>query len=96
LKKNEEQGLAPSKKIPHIAIVTVHAVVHETMPDGSMHPKAVHTENFMLGVEGKTDKECVDTLKKNLEKVKEEWNAKPSIDTEDKETPLALETENTT
>jgi hypothetical protein len=95
LKKNEENGLAPSKKIPHVAVVTVHAVVHEMMPDGSMHPKAVHTENFMLGVEGKTDKNCIDILKEKLERVKKEWNVKHLIDIESKKTPSASETENT-
>lgn len=69
-------------KVPHIGIITLNAVVHKVMPDGNMHPAAVHNESFSIGITEKTEEDCVELLKQKIKEVKEQWENSEKVTTE--------------
>lgn len=61
---------------PHVAVVTINAIIHKKMPNGMCHPQAVHTDSFVLVCESQNEQECVEELKARIERIKESWKPK--------------------
>lgn len=59
-----------SDQIPHIAVITVHGVVHQQMPNGQYHPRAVYSDSFSVTVQGNDEQECIKNLKDKLDSLK--------------------------
>ncbi len=58
------------KNIPHIAQITVNAIVNQQLPDGKYHPRAVYNDAFAISLTGNNAEECIEKLKEKMEKIK--------------------------
>jgi hypothetical protein len=75
LENADKQGEAgPDERlIPHQAIVSLTAVVTQQMPNGAWYPRSTIDEQFLLLLEGTSEKEVVDNLKTKLQELREQW-----------------------
>jgi hypothetical protein len=75
LENVDKQGEAgPDERlIPHQAIVSLTAVITQQMPNGAWYPRTTIDEQFLLIVEGTSEKEVVDDLKAKLQELREQW-----------------------
>lgn len=64
--------MTDNTSIPHVAIITIQGVVHQSLPNGQYHPKAVHADSFSINLFGNTLEECMENLKTKLEKIKKD------------------------
>jgi hypothetical protein len=69
----QEEGGADDRLVPHQAIVGLTAVVTQQMPNGAWYPRSTIDEQFLLVLEGTSEKEVVDDLKTKLQELKEQW-----------------------
>lgn len=60
------------EKLPHIAIITVNAIVNQQLPNGQFHPKAVHSDSFSMKIFADSEEECIHKLKERLELIKDQ------------------------
>lgn len=68
-----EETKDDTAQIPHQAIITLTAIVNQQMPNGEWHPRSCFNDQFFLLLRGNSEKEVTDDLKKQLERLKEEW-----------------------
>jgi len=70
--KQQKDG-ADERKIPHQAVVSLTAVITQQMPNGAWHPRATFDDQFLLILEGNSEKEVSDDLQTKLQELKEQW-----------------------
>jgi len=59
--------------IPHQAMISITAVINQQMPNGMWFPRSTFDDQFVLIVEGKSEKEVSDNLQNKLEELKDKW-----------------------
>ena len=62
------------ESIPHIAIITINAIVNQQLPNGQYHPRAVYNDSFSIAIHGNNKEECLEALKVKLERIKNDTN----------------------
>jgi hypothetical protein len=58
------------ESIPHIAIITINAIVNQQLPNGQYHPRAVYNDSFSIAIKGNNEKECLEALKARMRQLK--------------------------
>ena len=69
---SNDDSVKEIKNIPHIAIITVNAIVNQQLPNGHYHPRAVYNDAFSIQIMGNNEQECIDALKTRLERIKDD------------------------
>jgi len=59
--------------IPHQAMISITAVINQQMPNGMWFPRSTFDDQFVLIVEGKSEKEVSDNLQSKLKELKDKW-----------------------
>ena len=59
--------------IPHQAMISITAVINQQMPNGMWFPRSTFDDQFVLIVEGKSEKEVSDNLQNKLKELKDKW-----------------------
>jgi len=68
-----KDGGPDERKIPHQAIISLTAVITQQMPNGAWHPRATFDDQFLLILEGNSEKEVSDNLQIKFKELKEQW-----------------------
>lgn len=71
---DQQPAAGPDERlVPHQAIVSLTAVITQQMPNGAWFPRSTIDDQFLLILEGTSEKEVVDDLKTKLQELKKQW-----------------------